>query len=120
AAAMVLLFPTFQEVLEDTEYPKEFLEFFGGAGDMGDPRVFLQTEYFSFVPIILVIYAVIGGTGLFAGDEGRGTLETTLAQPISRSRLYWSRVAALFAGLLMICGINSLGWVVSVPFVDLE
>ncbi|MGE3960969.1 MAG: ABC transporter permease subunit [Dehalococcoidia bacterium] len=120
AAIMVLLFPTFEGFLADVEYPEEFLQFFGSVGDLSDPRYFLQTEYFSFVPVILLIYAVMAGTGLFAGDEGRGTLETTLAQPISRGDLYRSRVAALLAGLLLICALNVLGWVASVPFVDLE
>ena len=120
AAIMVLLFPTFEGFLADVQYPEEFLQFFGSVGNMGDPRYFLQTEYFSFVPVILLIYAIMGGTGLFAGDEGRGTLETTLAQPISRDKLFRSRIAALLVGLVIISALNSLGWLASVPFVDLE
>ncbi len=120
AAIMVFLFPTFEGFLTDVEYPEEFLQFFGSVGDLGDPRYFLQTEYFSTVPVILIIYAVMAGTGLFAGDEGRGTLETTLAQPLSRGELFRSRVVALFIGLAIICALNSLGWIVSAPFVDLE
>lgn len=119
AAIMVLLFPTFEGFLSETEYPEEFLQFFGGVGDMGDPRYFLQLEYFSFAPVILMIYGVIAGTGLLAGDEGRGTLETTLAQPIARGALFWSRVTALLLGLLAICALNTIGWFISVPFVDL-
>ena len=119
AAIMVLLFPTFEAFLSETEYPEEFLQFFGEIGDMSDPRYFLQLEYYSFVPVILMIYGVIAGTGLLAGDEGRGTLETTLAQPISRGDLFRSRIAALLIGLLAICAINAGGWFVSVPFVDL-
>jgi len=119
AAIMVLLFPTFEGFLSEMEYPEEFLLFFGDVGDMGDPRYFLQLEYYSFVPVILMIYGVMAGTGLLAGDEGRGTLETTLAQPISRGNLFRSRVAALLLGLLAICAINTIGWFVSVPFVSL-
>lgn len=119
AAMMALLFPTFEGFLSDMEYPEEFLQFFGEVGNMGDPRVFFQLEYYSFVPVILMIYGVIGGTGLLAGDEGRGTLETTLAQPIARGDLFCSRVAALLIGLLAICAINTVGWILSVPFVDL-
>jgi len=120
AAIMVLLFPTFEGFLSETEYPDEFLQFFGEIGNMGDPRYFLQLEYYSFVPVILMIYGVIAGTGLLAGDEGRGTLETTLAQPISRGDLFRSRVAALLIGAVAICAINTIGWLVSVPFVDLD
>ena len=119
AAMMALLFPTFEGFLSETEYPEEFLQFFGEVGNMGDPRYFFQLEYYSFVPVILMIYGVISGTGLLAGDEGRGTLETMLAQPIARGDLFRSRVAALLVGLLTICAINTVGWMVSVPFVDL-
>ncbi len=119
AAIMVLLFPTFQGFLGDTEFPEEFLQFFGEIGNLSDPRYFLQLRYYSFVPVILMIYGVIAGTELLAGDEGRGTLETTLAQPISRGDLFRSRIAALLTGLLAICAINTVGWFVSVPFVDL-
>lgn len=120
AAIMVLLFPTFEGFLTDVQYPEQFLQFFGSVGNLGDPRYFLQTEYFSFVPVILLIYAIMGGTGLFAGDEGRGTLETTLAQPISRGELFRSRVTALLIGLVIICALNTLGWIASVPFVNLQ
>lgn len=120
AASMVLLFPAFEGVFEEAQYPEEFLEFFGAAGDLGDPRYFLQAEYFSFVPLILPIYAIMVGTGLFAGDEGRGTLETMLAQPLSRGTLFRSRVVALLLGLVVICALNIIGWVVTVPFVDLH
>lgn len=120
AAFMVILFPTFEEMLGEAQYPEEFLAFFGGAGDLSDPRVFLQMEYYSFAPVILMIYAVIAGTGILAGDEGRGTLETTLSQPISRGALFRSKVAALLLGLVVICALNTLGWAASVPFVDLD
>jgi ABC-2 type transport system permease protein len=119
AAFMVWLFPFFKEAIGDFEYPAEFLAFFGGTGDLADPRVFVQVEYFSFAPIILVIYGVMAGTGMLAGDEGRRTLEPVLAQPVSRSTVFVSRAAALMCALLLIVAVNALGWITSVPFVDL-
>lgn len=121
AALMVWLFPVFQDALGvmASEYPPEIMAFFGASGDLANPRVFIQVEYFSFVPIILVIYSVVAGTGMLAGDEGRGTLEPLLAQPVSRTSVFWSRTAALAAGLGLILAINSIGWLASVPFVDL-
>lgn len=121
AAFMVWLFPVFQDALGvmASEYPPEIMAFFGASGDLANPRVFIQVEYFSFVPVILVIYSVVAGTGLFAGDEGRGTLEPLLAQPVSRTSVFVSRTAALAGGLGLILAVNSLGWLASVPFVDL-
>lgn len=121
AAFMIWLFPVFQDALSvmASEYPPEILVFFGASGNLADPRVFIQVEYFSFVPVILVIYGVVAGTGLLAGDEGRGTLEQLLAQPISRTAVYLSRTTALFGGIVLILSINGIGWFASVPFVDL-
>ncbi len=121
AAFMIWLFPAFEDALGTmtAEYPPEILAFFGASGDLADPRVFIQVEYFSFAPIILVIYGIMAGTGLLAGDEGRGTLEPLLAQPISRTSIFISRLLALVAGLLLILAVNALGWILSVPFVDL-
>jgi len=122
AAFMVWLFPVFEDALGAVaaEYPPEIMAFFGATGDLTNPRVFMQVEYFSFAPIILVIYGVVCGTGLLAGDEGRGTLEPLLAQPISRTAVYLSRVAALLGGLLLILAVNAIGWAASVPSVDLD
>ncbi len=121
AALIVLLYPTFRDFLDDAQYPEEFLQFFGGEGaDLSSPAGFLTTEYFSLAPVIMLIYAVVAGTGMLAGDEGRGTLEVLLAQPISRTRLFASRAVALLLGAVLICVVNVLGWLVSVPFVDLE
>jgi len=120
AGLMLGLFPAFEDTLGGVEYPAELLAFFGAAGDLADPRVFLQVEYFSFAPIIMAIYGIVAGTGLLAGDEGRRTLEPLLAQPVSRSAVFISRAVALLAGLLLIAGINLLGWAASVPFVDID
>ncbi len=119
AAFIVALFPTFRDFLGDTQYPEEFLQFFGTSGDLSSPDAFITTEYNSFVPVILLIYAVVVGTGALAGDEGRGTLENLLAQPISRLSVFVSRALALVIGAVLICAVNSLGWVAVVPFVDL-
>ncbi|MDO9444673.1 MAG: ABC transporter permease subunit, partial [Dehalococcoidia bacterium] len=84
-----------------------------------DPRVFIQVEYLSFAPIILMMYGVLSGTGLMAGDEGRRTLEPLMAQPVSRSTIFVSRVAGLFAGLAGIYLLNLAGWLTTAPFIDL-
>lgn len=120
-ASMVWLFPTFEGYLADVaaNYPREVLDFFGG-GEITDPAGFMTLEYQSFAVLILVIYAVVASTGQLAGEEGRGSLESLLAQPISRTRLFAEKAAAFVAGALLICAIVSVGWLLSVPFVDLH
>ncbi|MEX1022831.1 MAG: ABC transporter permease subunit [Dehalococcoidia bacterium] len=119
AALMVWLFPTFREVVADAEYPDELLAFFGTEGDLTEPANFLTTEFFSFAPVIFMIYGVVVGTGLLAGDEGRGRLESLLAQPVTRTTLFVSRVLALVGGSVAICALIVVGWLASAPFVDL-
>jgi len=119
-ASVVWLFPSFEETLRSVEYPREFLEFFGAAGDLSRPTAFLTTEYQSFAPIVLVIYAVVASTGLVAGEEGRGTLESLLAQPVSRTRLILEKVGAFLTGAVLICLIVGAMWLLSIPFVDLH
>ena len=120
-ASMIWLFPQFEAYLTDVaaNYPREILDFFGG-GELTDPAGFMTLEYQSFAVLILIIYAVVASTGQLAGEEGRGSLESLLAQPISRTRLIFEKVAAFVEGALLIDAIVSVGWLVSVPFVDLH
>lgn len=61
-----------------------------------DLQVFFQFSY------IVLIAGVILFTGLLAGEETDGTLQTLLAQPISRAKAYWHK---LFGGMALLFGI---------------
>lgn len=121
AASMVWIFPMFEGYIDTLSegYPEAFLEFFGG-GDLADPAGFLTLEYQSFAVVIFIIYAVTATTGQLAGEEGRGTLEMVLAQPVSRARLIMEKAAACLLGAVLICLLICVGWLASVPFVDLH
>lgn len=120
AVFMILLFPSFRETLTQTQYPAEFLEFFGVGSDLSNAAVFLTAEYISFIPVVLMVFALVAGTGALAGEEGRGSLEILLAQPVSRARLYWSKVLALALAILALLTIISAGWTGILLVVDLE
>jgi len=121
AALMVWTFPAIEDSLRKIELPPELLKFFGGdVTDLARPSSYLATRYQSFAPLVLSIYAVVASTGLLAGDEDRGSLDSVLAQPISRVRVARERMTAFLAGAVAICVLTSLGWVASVPFVDLH
>ncbi len=121
AALMVLLYPLFKDMLAELELPQGYAAFFGqeGVADFSDPRTYLTTELLSWVPLIVAIYAVVASTGLFAGDEQRGTLELLLSEPLSRTRLFMERVAALVIGALLISLLAAIGFAVPALFVDL-
>jgi beta-exotoxin I transport system permease protein len=90
----------FQEILKN--YPPQILAFFGGQLDMFSPQGFLTVEFFSYMPIILGIFAVLAGSSLLISDEENGTLDLILAHPISRTRLFWGRLTAFALSLALL------------------
>ncbi len=92
-------------------YPPELLAFFGDASQFATPEGYLSIEYFSFMPIILGIFAVLVGSGLLASDEENGTLDLVLAHPVSRTTLFAGRVLAFAVAALAILAIAWLGLV---------
>jgi ABC-2 type transport system permease protein len=94
-----------EQLLES--YPKEFLAFFGGMSDFGTPSGYLSIEFFSYMPLILGIFAVLIGSGLFADDEESGRLDLIMAHPISRTQIFWGRLGAFVAATV---GILLLTW----------
>jgi ABC-2 type transport system permease protein len=107
AYLMVLFFDTIAADIETFStlldaYPPELMAFFGEAAEFTTPEGFLSLEFFSFMPLVLGVYAVIGGAGLLASDEESGTLDLLLAQPVSRSSLFWGRLLSWVAVMVLI------------------
>jgi len=71
----------------------EFAELFDMAS-MNTPIGWLDVEYFSFVPLIIGLFATGAGASLLARDEESGTLDLILAHPVSRTVLFWGRFLA--------------------------
>lgn len=76
-----------------------------------DLQVFFQFSY------IIMIYGVILFTGVLAGEENDGTLQTLLAQPISRSRIYLEKLAAAATLLAAVCASLAVGVWISLPLI---
>jgi len=84
-------------------FPDEMMAFFGGADvNVFEPAGFLHLEFFSYIPLILGFVAVSGATGLIAKEEEAGSLELILAQPVSRSAVFWGKLLALLATFILI------------------
>ena len=87
-------------------FPEEMLAFFGGADvNIFEPAGFLHLEFFSYIPLILGIVAVAGATGLIVKKEEEGSLELIMAQPISRTAVFWGKLLALIATFILILAI---------------
>jgi ABC-2 type transport system permease protein len=120
AALDVLIYPSYKEQLADFDIPEALRALVGDVEDFASPEGFLTAEFFSWVPILAVIFAVMAGTNLLGGEETNGTLDLLLAQPISRSRLLLEKLAGFVADTLGILTLTNLGWLLTVPFVDID
>src|SRR3989304_5628853 len=93
-------------------YPKELMAFFGtsDAMEMFTPAGYLNLEYFSYMTIIIGIFATLAGSGMLAGDEESGTMDLVLAYPVSRTALFMGRVLAFVVAILCMLVLNWIGF----------
>ena len=96
-------------------YPKELLAFFGDISQIFTPAGFLHVEFFSYMPLILGIYAVLAGSGLLAGDEENGTLDLVLSYPLRRRDLFLGRLIGFLLAVLGILFLTWVGFVIALP-----
>lgn len=114
---MVMMFDTIREIEGITElmasYPPELMAFFGGSMmAITTPIGYLDTYYFSYMPIIVGIFSAGVGAGLLAGDEEKGILDLVLSHPVSRTSLFWGRVLATVAATALILLVGWLSWAI--------
>lgn len=101
-------------------YPPELMAFFGEVVTLGTPEGYLTLQFFSYMPLIIGIYAVLAGSGLLAGDEENGTLDLLLAHPVSRTGFFLGRMTGLVLAILAILGMAWLGFVVGLKWAEIE
>lgn len=100
AFLVTVIYPSYRDTLSEMEVPAGFEGFLGEEG-WSTPEGFLGAEFFSWIPLILAVLAVIAGTAAVAGEEGDGTLDLLLAQPISRRRLLLGKLAGAALALAL-------------------
>jgi len=98
-------------------FPKELMAFFSTseASEMFTPSGFLNVEFFSYMPIIIGIFAILAGSGMLAGDEESGTMDLILAHPVSRTALFVGRALAFLIATIGILAINWGGFLIGLP-----
>lgn len=102
ALMMALIYPSYRDSFADIEIPAYFEAFLGEAGDFGSPEGFLTAEVFSWLPIVVAVFAVVWGTGTLAGDEAAGQLDVLLSEPITRAALLVGKALGLAVGLTIV------------------
>ncbi len=94
--------------------PREMIAFVGSLDRLFSPAGFLDARFFSMLPLILGVLAVIVASGLIVSDEENGTLDLILAHPIRRAELFIGRWLAFLGALAGILFITWLGLVIAV------
>ena len=111
---IIMIFPDFEPQLAGFNIDEiELYQIMGDFGDFASFKGFVSVEMFTFIPILLGIYAILNGTGTLAGEEDNGTLEPLMALPIPRWQLVATKALALGLALLVILLIISAGEVIA-------
>jgi len=92
----------FDEVLKNL--PKSFQGLVGNVADLKTVSGYVSQEVFALrIPLLTLIMGVVLFTALVAGDESQGTLQTLLAQPVSRLRVFIEKYLAALVISFVIC-----------------
>jgi ABC-2 type transport system permease protein len=97
-----------------------FIRMFGDVDRLTTPGGFLSLAFFSYMPLVLGVFAALAGSGLLVADEENGTLDLVLAHPVSRSALFLGRLLAFGAATLTILILSWMGFLVAMPWSVLD
>lgn len=119
AVLMLLLYPSVAEQYEQIDLP-DFYDVFFGEASIAEPEGFLAAEYFSWIPAIVIVFAVIAGTASISGEEGNGTLELLLAAPVTRTAVVIQKALGIGLALGLVSALAFPGIVVGALLVDFD
>ena len=126
SAMIIAFFPSirgnddFNAMLES--YPENLMALFGltKLTDITSAVGFLNAELFGLMaPLLFVIHGVVLGSGAIAGEEGRGTLEILLTEPISRRKLVAQKFAAMITNAIFLGVVLWIVLVISALAIDM-
>ena len=120
AALIVAIWPSYRNTVASIQLPEAVQAFLGSDLNYSMASGFISAEYFSWIPVLLIIYAVIQGTGAVAGEESSGTIDLLMAQPITRANMVLQKSIAATVGSALIIGFGFLGFAATIPLVDIE
>ena len=120
SSTAVFLWSSVRDTLQNFTVPAAVQAFIGTDLSIATAAGYLSARYFGWVDILLIVYAVIQGTGAIAGEESAGTMDLLLAQPIARRDIVLQKVAAVAIGSAAIIAIGWLGFAVSISFVRID
>ncbi len=99
----MIFFPTLSKSFGESlkNVPESLKSFVGDSATYSSIAGYTDLQIFAQLQFMILIFGVILFTGLLAGDEGEGILQTLLVQPVHRSRVYLEKV---LAGMILLAG----------------
>lgn len=111
-ALVVLMYAAIWPSIRDQPSMADFLDqlpeafralFLATGASMTTPVGYIQIEMMSFMaPLLVILYAVVQGSGAIAGEEERQTLDLLLANPVGRLRVMWEKAGAAAAVVVLL------------------
>jgi ABC-2 type transport system permease protein len=91
--------------------PPVLLSMFGGADIeyISTPEGYLSFRLFSFLPLVLAIYAVSAGLNVTANDEEQGILDMVISLPLPRWRIIVEKFLAYSLLMIAILAVMFVG-----------
>ncbi len=127
AGEMIAVFPTirgsdeFNKLMES--YPESLMAVFGitEMTDITSAVGFLNVQLFAFMaPLLFIIHGIVLGSGAIAGEEGRGTLEILLTEPITRGKLVAQKFAAMVTAAVALALVLWVVLVIGALAIDMD
>jgi len=120
AALIVYIWPSYRTTIASIQLPEAVQALLGSDLAYSTAPGFISAEYFSWIPILLIVYTIIQGTGAIAGEEGSGTIDLLMSQPLTRTGMVIQKTVGVCIGSALIAGFGFLGFLLSVPFIDID
>ncbi len=109
-------FQNFDQVLQNL--PKSVRGLVGNVDSLKTVAGYVAQQVFALrIPLLTLVMGITLFTGLLAGDEGEGTLQTLLAQPVSRLKVFIEKILAGMATSFVICCGAILGVLLGVALI---
>lgn len=92
---IMLIFPTLRDTFGQAlnDVPESIKGILGDAQTYQRINGFIDIQVMAQMVFMTIVYGIILFTGVLAGDEGQGTLQTLIAHPVSRTRVYLEKLA---------------------------
>lgn len=117
---VVWIFPDFKDPRLNEAFKSlpDTLQAFAGSLDINTIEKYLDSQvFFNNGSIIFWILGISIGVNLFATEEDRGTLETTLATKVTRGRLYFEKFMAMVAIFLVVNVVGLVGILIATQII---